>query len=87
MKRRSFLQGVAAAVSALFVPAVAARAAEKLIDPGNLSEAALEDFIIEINETGKRIAFEPKFIWLSPTGVVEYDGVSYKSISEAMGAT
>ena len=78
INRRAFLQSLGAAVAAMFVPAVAAKAAEKYeftqvlspmitVTDEYLTEAALENAIIEINEfqskTGKRIAFEPT-LWV-----------------------
>jgi len=68
MKRRSFLQAIGSAVAALAVPAAKAASGYPFTEVAvsfscDLTESALEDAIIELNEfqseTGKRIAFEP----------------------------
>lgn len=91
MKRRSFFKAIGAAAVAAFVPAAVAKPdqfTEVLsqpieIDSGFLSEAALEDMVIEINQfrsaTGDVIAIKPTRVWCYP----EYRNAAF----EVMAAT
>lgn len=80
MKRRSFLQSIGAGIAALFVPKVAAE---------KLTTETIGDLVWTTTDSGRVINVAPvgsTCIWLSPTGVVEYDGRNYKTLSEAVAA-